>query len=375
MNTQIGDLYSEASLHREAISYYKSAEALVDLSNDSEVELLYEKLGFNYVQTLKPDSAKIYYLATMKLPGKDIAYQLGILRKLVSAYQKAEDYEAALVYNLQIKELMEASPLWKEELGTIYNNLGYTHNFLSQHQQAIQWFEQAEDYFVGDDNRLAVLYTNLGVAHFNNGNVNLALQYLLKARSNTARTDYLGQGNIDNVLANIYLQRDDSFNAQKFNRSAIQSANQSQDPQLRSEVYETSAEIHSRLFEYEEANKAFKIHKALQDSMLLNARLEQDRLYQKTIQLGETEKQVKLLLIRGEIQELTIDQLELEKERQKLEITNLNLAAQQRENDLEILRQSEEIQEAKLHLTAFYSDSLRTKFCTFSFRTIIHVSC
>lgn len=359
VNTQIGDLYSEASLHREAISYYKSAEAFLDLSDDREVEFLYEKLGFNYVQTLKPDSAEIYYLAVMKLPGKNISYQLSTLRKLVSAYQKAKNYDAARVYNLQLKELMEASPSSQDELGTIYNNLGYTHNFLSEHQQAIQWFEKAENYFAGDNNRLAVLYTNLGVSHFNNGNTNLALQYLLKALSKTAKTDNLGQGNINNVLANIYLHRNDYFNAQKFNRSAIQSANQSQNPELRSEVYETSAEIHSRLFEYEEANKAFKIHKALQDSMLLNARLEQDRLYQKTIQLGETEKQVKLLLIRGEIQELTIDQLELEKERQKLEISNLNLAAQQRENDLEILRQSEEIQEAKLQNQAL--ETQRTK--------------
>ncbi|MBX2874715.1 MAG: tetratricopeptide repeat protein [Saprospiraceae bacterium] len=348
VNTQIGDLYNSVSLYKEAITYYKSAEGILDVTNYKEVKVLYEKLGFNYVQVLKPDSAKIYYLAVMKLPGQDEAYQLSTLRKLVSAYQKANDYESSLVYNLQIKNLMEASPARKDELGVIYNNLGYTNNFLFKYQQAIQWFEQAEDYFAEDHERLAALYTNLGVAHFNKGNTSLALQYLLKALSLTDKTDHLGKGSINNVLANIYLHKNDYFNAQNFNRNAIQSAKQSNDPKLRSEVYETAAEIHSRLFEYEAANKAFKIHKALQDSMFLAARLEQDRLYQKTIQLGETEKQIKLLLIRGEIQELTIEQLELEKERQKLEIDNLNLAAQQRENDLEILRQSEEIREAKL---------------------------
>ena len=144
-----------------------------------------------------------------------------------------------LVYNLEIKSLMEGSPEWKSELGTIYNNLGYNYNFLFQYEKAIQYFQLAEEYFQSDPGRLAVLYTNLGVAYFNMREYSLATQYLLNGLNLTDKADPLKKGYISNVLATVYLQTDDYFNAQNFNRVAIQYANQSQSPVLRSEVYET----------------------------------------------------------------------------------------------------------------------------------------
>lgn len=348
VNTQIGDLYEHELLYGEAIVYYKNAEKYAATAAQAVDESLFDKLGTCYTQLLQPDSAQVYYTTLMNLPGKEEWYQLNQLRKIVAAYQKAGQYEVALTYNLQIKSLMEASPKWQEELGVIYNNLGYTYSFLGRYERATRYFHQAEDHFQGEQDRLAALYTNLGVTYFNRGEINPAIQYLLKALAATDRTDYMGQGNINNVLANIYLQTDDYFNAQNYSRDAIQLAAQSKDAQLKSEVYKTAAEIHSSLYEYEEAIKAYQTHLSLRDSMLAAMQLEQDRLFQEKLNLEKTEKEIKLLLIRGEIQELTIEQLELEKERQQLKIDNLNLAARQAQNDLEILKQSEEIRETKL---------------------------
>lgn len=348
VNTQIGDLYNRELLYNEAIVYYNAAEKFITASNPIVAESLFDKLGSCYAQVLQPDSAQIYYAKLMNLPGKDESYTLSKLRKIVTAYQKAEQYDDALTYNLQIKTLMENSPKWQHELGVIYNNLGYTCSFLGKYDRAIKYFHQAEDYFEGAHGRLAALCTNLGVIYFNSGEIQLAIQYLLKALSKTDKTDNLNKGNINNILANIYLQEDDYFNAQNFNRDALQFARQSNDAKLKSDVYETAAEIHSSLFEYEEANKAYRAHLSLRDSMLTAVQLEQERLFQEKLKLEKTEKEIKLLLIRGEIQDLTIEQLELEKKGQKLEIDNLNLAARQTQNDLEILKQSEEIREAKL---------------------------
>ncbi len=348
VNTQIGDLYSNELLYSEALVYYKSAEKHLTDSRQSMAESLLAKLGTCYAQLLQPDSAQLYYTQLMELPGKGELDRLDKLRKIVTAYQKAGQYEAALRYNLQIKTLMEASPQWQAELGIIYNNLGYTYNFLADYNKSIKYFHQSEDFFEGDADHLSALYTNLGVTYFNNGETKLAIQYLLKALSISSKTDYLSKGNINNVLANIYLQSNDYFNAQNFNQAAIQWATQSKDATLKSEVFKTAAEIHSNLYEYEEAIKAYRAHLNLQDSMLATVQLEQDRLFQEKLKLEKTEEEVKLLLIRGEIQDLTIEQLELEKERQKLKIDNLNLEAKQTQNDLEILKQSEEIREEKL---------------------------
>lgn len=349
VNTQVGNLYHGESLYEEALSYYKRAESMLSPSADKSLQKrLYNNLGFCYTQLLKPDSAQQYYARLINLADGDQVSILGTLRNTVSAYQLAGQYEKSLPYSRQMQSLLAASPKWEDELGIIYNNLGYTYNHLGDYEQSIEWFLQAKDYLKADQEQLAVLYTNLGIAYFNNQNLPLAIQYLLRALSQTAETDNHSKGNINNILANIHLQSEDYFNAQNYNRDAIQYALQSGDSPLTSEVYATAAEIHSRLFEYEEAIQAYRTHRSLRDSMAIETRLEQERLLQDKFRLEKTEKEIKLLLIRGEIQDLTIEQLESDRERQKLEIDNLNLAADQRNNALEILQQSEEIKEAKL---------------------------
>ncbi|MEM7371976.1 MAG: adenylate/guanylate cyclase domain-containing protein [Bacteroidota bacterium] len=340
-NIRTGDLYRGESLHTEAIDYYQQAASLLSVSNQPINISLYDKIGSSYAFLFKPDSAQIYYSELLALPEIEEDFQLEILRKIVEGYQEARNYEAALDYNLQIQSLMEASPVWKDELGTIYNNLGYTYNFLAKYDKSIASFLKAEDFFQGDSERLSSLYLNTGIAYFNNREIQLAIQYLQKALSRTNQSDELGKAKINNILATIYLHIEDYFNAQNFNRNAVQSAIASKDIALRSEVYGTAAEIHSGLYEYEEAITTYKIHLNLRDSLLRSAQKEQEALFQENLRLEQTEKKTKLLLIKGEIQDLTI-------ERQELEINNLNLAAQKKDNDLKLLKQSEEIRETRL---------------------------
>ncbi len=346
VNKQIGDLYLREGLHEEAVAYYQGATAALAHSY-GDVDLL-DKLGFCHAQLGQPDSAEVYYNLLAAMPGKNASYQLVYLRKIVAAYQDAGQYETALEHNLRIKSIMENDPGWRQDLGTIYNNLGYTHNFLGRYDQSITWFRQAESFFLADQRKLATLYTNLGVAHFNNGDGEVAIQYLAKALAQVPSRDYAGKGQINNILSNIYLQREDFFNAQNYNRDAIAAAEESGDMELKSQVYATAAEIHSGLFEYEEAIEAYKRHLGLRDSLLRDVQRQQDQLVQDKLEFGRAEREIKLLLIRGEIQDLTIEQLKLERVRQQLEIDNLSLEAQQKASELAILKQTQEIREAKI---------------------------
>ena len=338
---QIGDLYQGEGLFTEALSYYHQVEKIQVASKEKISESLTDKIAYSYAQNLQADSAYLYYARLLEGENKEDEQKISVLQKIVSAYQKAKQYEAAITYNLEIKSLLETSPKWEKELGTLYNNLGYNYSFLLKYEEAIQHFQLAEDYFQADLEGLAVLNTNLGVTYFNMGEYALAVQQLIQALSQFEKTDYPNRGRVSNVLATIYLETEDYFNAQNYNRDAIQYAHQSGSPQLRSDVYETAAEIHSRLFEYEEANKAYRTHLGIKDSLLVEARLAEERLFQEKLSLEKTEKEIKLLLAKGEVQDLTI-------KRQQLEIDTLNLAARQRENDLEIMKQSDEIREAKL---------------------------
>lgn len=345
---QIGDLYRDKSLLDEAIKYYNKAVQNPGIFNKEEIESLYEKLASSYAREEKPDSAQIYYAQLIDLADSNELTQLNLLRKIVAAYQNVDDHSATLPYNQRIRELIEGSPEWQNELGTIYNNLGYNHVQLAKYSGAIRWFRQAETHFQEDEERLAVLYNNLGIAYFNQRELKLSIQYLLKALSLCDPEDHLQKGRISNVLSTIYLQTNDYFNAQNFNRDAIEHARQSNDIQLNAEVYETAADIHSLLFEYEEAIKAYKTHLEFRDEILVVDRFERERLLQEKLTLEKTEKEVKLLLARGELQDLTIEQLKLEQERNQLEINNLNLEAQQQKNELDLLRQSEQLKETSL---------------------------
>ncbi|MEL7530374.1 MAG: adenylate/guanylate cyclase domain-containing protein [Bacteroidota bacterium] len=341
-NMRIGDLYQGETLFQEAIAYYKEAFAnLNQVETPALRERLLAKLAYSYTEVLQPDSARLYYAALLDLPDKDAGFQLQQLRRIVLAYQQAGQYAPSLDYSLQIKDLVEtAGGDYEGEKGSIYNNLGYTYNHLRKYESAIYWFQKAEPYFTTDNEKLAVIYTNLGIAHFNDRDYPKGIQYLLKALSLTDKTDYQKRAKISNVLANLYLDTQDYFNAQNYNRDAIALAEKSQNAALKSEVYETAADIHSLLYEYEEANQAYRTHLNLRDSLLFAMRLEQERLFQDKLKLEQTEKEIKLLLIRGEMQDLTINQ-------QQLEIANLSLAAEKTENELEILRQSEQIKEAR----------------------------
>lgn len=341
-NIQMGDLYRDLTFHEEAIRYYRTAADLQSMSNQPLDRSLYEKLGSSYRLLLQPDSAAHFYSQLLSLPDITEEDQLTFLRKIVHGYQEAGEYEAALGYHLQMRSLMEASsPVWKEELGIVYNNLGYTYNFLRKYEKAIPSFQLAEGFFQKDPLRLSVLYLNMGIAYFNQREIPQAIQYLRKALSQTDPSDVASIARINNVLATIYLHSEDHFNAQNVNRNAIEAANSSGDISIRSEAYGTAAEIHSALFEFEEANKAYKLHLNLQDSLLRLAQENQNDLHAEKQKLEETEKEVKSLLIKGEIQDLTI-------ERQELEINNLNLEAEKRENALQLLSQSEQIKEARL---------------------------
>ena len=355
VNILIGDLYSQEQLFNQANGYYQSAVQLANSYGKTNLDVLYDKLGFGYTQALKPDSAAIYYLKLLEPPQKEEQSRLRTLRKLVTAYQKAERYETALSYNFQIKTIMEANPQWQEELGVIYNNLGYTNNFLSKFDQSVEWFLKAEDYFKEDQEQLATLYTNLGVCHFNKGEPKLAIQYLIKALALLKDTDYNNRGNINNLLSTIYLQSEDFYNAQNYNKAALKDANKNTDLALKSKVYETAANIHSELYEYEAAIDAFKKHLQFKDSL---TRAQQARL-DKQSSLEKAEKEIKLLLIRGQIQDLTIEQLELEKASDQLAIDNLTLQTQQKEKDIELLKQAEVIREAELKNQALETERTR----------------
>jgi len=188
---------------------------------------------------------------------------------------------------------------------------------------------------------MAILYTNIGVTYNNQGRLEKAISYLRKASDLQGKRNTKDEkAKTDNLLATLYLGYDDIYNALRHNEEAMSHASEMGNYLLLKDVYFTHAEVHQRLYEYEKALDYYKKHLALRDSFRLEERIRQQELLQQQLLLERSEKEIRLLLVQQDVQELAINQLELEKDKLQLESA--------KEDELALLKGEQEIRDANL---------------------------
>jgi len=344
VSTIIGDIYNNEKLYEEALPYYQQA------LTQSKTNTLYQKLGNSYAALLKPDTAYIYY--SQQLPFIDKRnpnIRINVYHDIVDAYQLAKRYDQALGYNKRILSIMENAEKPKEELAIIYNNIGYDHNFLENYKEAIDYFEKAYELTDETDYQtLALLQTNIGIAYFNLGTTPAAIQAFTLAEGLLKEIKAAEKSQINHLLANVYLKSNDLYNALNFNQLSINNALKYEQPKLLSNAYYTAAQIYADLFEYQTALDFYQKHFELQDSLDQLAAKQQADLFLERKELEAAETEIRSLLINQEIQELMIQQLELEGDKQLLAINNLKLEANQQDQELALLKKEQEVKESRL---------------------------
>ncbi len=347
----IGDIYKKEGLFRAALPYY-----LNTLNNSSGTlpngdSLLY-KIGLLYSSLRQPDST-FFYLSklsvwTEKSPEAE-NIQLGLLNQIVNAYSKAGFYEKALPYNERILEKMTSAQRPDDEMAVIFNNLGYNYNQLNNYAEAANYFERSIALQAKENYRKrAILFTNTGIAYFNAGQFDLALNAMREAKKNYQILKEEEKSPINHLLSNIYLKSGDLYNAKSFNETAIRNANNNEQLYLLSDTYYTAAQIHADLYEYQTALSYYQKYFQLRDSLQELERQNQLALEREQLSLEKAERDIRNLIINQEIQQLTIQQLTLEGEKQQLALDNLQLEADQQEKQLQILKQEQEVNETRL---------------------------
>ena len=361
--TRIGSIYLEEKLYEKALEYYRLADQLpASGATDQQRLELFQSIGGVWTALNQADSALVYYnrMLTYHEQQKDKAAQIKTLQQIVFAHSNSKDHEKALSVNLQIRDLVNQLDD-KEQLCIITNNIGYNYNLLKRYPEAIQYFEQTED--LCHDRAyidMAVLYTNMGIAWNNMGNFNKSIQYLLLAqRKSDPKKNREAIAKLNHLIATIYYNNDDLYNALEYNDDAMAAARKAPYYELLSQTCFTAALIQQDLYDYEKALDYYKEHLTLRDSFLLEERLRQQELLQQQVLLERSEKEIKLLLINQKIQNLTIQQLESEKQRLQLTSDNLALKTQQQEDQLQLLQSAQEIQETQLKNQEL--ENMRTK--------------
>ena len=343
----IGKIYELESFSSKAIEYYYLTLQNTDNQLDNVfVANVYKGIANSYALENEADSVLHYRTKLLDYykSEKDIKKQLETLQNIAQTREKINDYQGALKTYEKIIALAKND--LKERVRAM-NNIGCLHNKNQNFSAAIDVFEEAEK---ADESistlDLSTLYCNLGIAHTNAQNSLEAIKYFNLAEK--IAEDNTQKARIANLIASTYLKEKDWYNAQQYNNQTMSLAQKESNPELLSISYATAANVHKGLFEYEDALVYYQKHLNLRDSLLLEERLHQQTLLQQQFLLEKSEKEIKLLLVNEEINDLTINRLELEKNNLKLETDKYSLESAQKEASLALLKKEKDIQAADL---------------------------
>jgi len=326
---QIGGIYEKRDLYENALEYYLP---LADESIDLEMSLadrhyLLGKIGTCYSEIGKPEVAFKYFDEVFQQA--DYSQQIDVLRNIVEAYYKNNQFDKALAYNRKIKNLLELNSSNQEQLTMVNNNLGYTFGLLGDFNSSIEYLKQAE----ADSRQKSQLVQlpiliNLGVTYYNLGDYDQSAKYLLKSLQKTKSESTKAE--INQILATAYYKQNDLYNALIYSNKAQTLAENSGNSSLLSDVLLAKARIFSDQFEYDEALQYYQAHFALRDSLALDDQRKKQELLQ---------FQKKLQNVNREL-----DSLQRETRNQQLAFDNLRLDSIRQRNDLVQLRQNQLIQ-------------------------------
>ncbi len=352
VNEQIGDIYYSEGIYGAALNYYLKA---FSVKGKKKSALLVQKIGVAFYDNHQLDSAAVYFQKIWRWAhdNDDYPKELSSLQRLARVYELKKDCNTSLQYYRDIERLVNDQSDAKE-LPVVYNNLGCQYHCKGAYQEAIDNFKKTINYCQsGCSIDQITLFTNIGIAYFNNHQSQLGFDFLRKGLSLAQQEgDMVKIANIQHLLATTHLEQNELYEALQMNNDALSTSRKAKENELLKDIYLTEANIYERLYEYDKALGFYQKHLGLRDSLLLVERLRQEKLLQHQFNLEQSEKEMKLRLVNQKVQDLAFEQLELEKQKLELETNNLALLSDQKEKELALLRGEQVIRDEKLRFEA-----------------------
>ena len=357
--SQIGEIYQKEKLSEQALRFFNKAYLLPSppITLESRIAL-YDKMSEAHLQHGQADSALYFLDLRAKHFGKRGNYkgQLQTYQQKVNVFLENKNYDRAIEYNLKIETLLTKKEDQKN-LAVLYNNIGYNYNFLKQYDKSIAYFEKALAFRkVVPELDQVILYTNIGIAYNNLNDQKNALQSFKNAERALRKNDSnKTNAYLEHLIATVYLNNGDTYNALRYNELAIFNAEKEKNFKLLKSAYNTAAEIQEDLFDYELALDFYKKHLEIRDSFIIEDRVRQQQLLQQQLLLERSEKEIRLLLSRQELQQKELIEseqkillLESEQKTNEAQLQNKNLEAQKAQQELLLLQSEQSTKEAKL---------------------------
>lgn len=344
----LNDYYFQIALIYFGIENYKKAQEYFQLYSISDTappaqQYRYYRFNGDNFLALNHDSLAIaeyeqaYRLA---LKNNDKPKQIEFMYLMSEAYEKMNIHSKVLALYIDIYQLQSNDEQIAASINNL-NNVGYAYLKVGDYKNALAMFKQA---VIADQKNntdpLAQMTAliNQGLCYQNlneNKNaVNVLNQALTLAQKykNTNK-----QAVVENLMALIYFQDDDLYNAQSF---SLQSLKHAQEPQTKQNCYNTYSKILQGLNDYEEALEYYKKYLSIRDSLLVEQRLNEQQQKELQEELQKFEDDYKLQLADEAVKNLALKQLELEAEKRQQELELLQRARKMQELENERVKQS-----------------------------------
>ncbi|MEM9849340.1 MAG: adenylate/guanylate cyclase domain-containing protein, partial [Bacteroidota bacterium] len=270
------------------------------------------------------------------------------LEKQINSYLGQENYEAALERNKQLLTLVKREGDERAQ-AVAYNNLAYNYTKLNQPEKALKNFQEAK---ITNDNisESAILDINIAICYYNMGLFDEAISSLTSAQINIPNEDVKRQCAANQLMAKMYLNKKDLYNADFYNQLAIEKAEYANSAEQMSSTYRQAGLIHEKLYEFEEALRYYTLHLSIQDSLKTVEKLRQQELLQQQLALERAEKEIKLYQVREALQDAELKRGDEARRTLQLERDNLELQAKE-DQDRRILAEKEKELQATLALS------------------------
>ncbi|SFE58375.1 tetratricopeptide repeat protein [Thermoflexibacter ruber] len=373
---EIGQIYEEGNLHENALTYFKKSNELDEKANTNE------QIADELLESRKYEEAISYYNKALKTYRTENNYPAIIrnLRQIANAYKKLNQYEKALESNIEILNLARQAKDKGEEL-TSLNNLGYIHRYLKNYTKALDFLSQTlvlQRTLKESLKEQVITLVNIGVVNQNIGNYTNALDNLLQALQIAQKQKDIHEiCKIQDLIAVVYLNSKDLYNAENYNESSVEIAENLRNPYLLQAVYETKSNILQVKEDFQNALSFYKKYAAIRDSLELSERIAQQELLQQQFLVERNEKNIsdeianeearkaEIQQIKGEIErqrlamEKEAEKLRADEEKEKAEKQQAQARAALALKELEILKQQREAEKDKLAIAELEKEKVK----------------
>ncbi|AFM04360.1 serine phosphatase RsbU, regulator of sigma subunit [Bernardetia litoralis DSM 6794] len=320
---EIGEFYQEQEVAGKALEYLTKSNEIYEEMGETVHPKLLSDIAYAHLQIKNYDQSLAYYIAVLEIYNSqnDTEGKLETLRNLTDLYKIKGDYQKALDYNKQVLAIHKSK---KDNNGTAValNNVGFLNKFLGDYDKSLENFKQSLSFNPAKKPNTTTL-TNIGVIYQVKGDYTNSLNYFtqaLEAAKKNGNADEVAQ--VYNYLAAIYLLRRDFQNARAYTAEAIKLAKANKNSKVLTKSYRTMSEIYQHQNDYRNAYSYYGQYAVVRDSVSQTEKQELQKSLQRQIAFEKNEKELKLLLIDEEIQDLASKkkQLETDKRLQNLEL-------------------------------------------------------